>query len=198
MLCPVTALCRLFTANPQPPKAPFFRLGNSFSRNAVVNKMRRRIVDNGISQSGFTSHSFRKGTAQHAADHGMLNENIQRLERWISNAFQLYFKSYTSLLFAFNLNLSKRRPVSSLLGFSHSHNHNLFISHTLHSFGHLWAIRDVKTVGSQLEITLSGLLYYLKSAPRAFFFRGWTKKPGPASRFSDPPLIVSSSIIAMK
>ena len=66
----------------------------------------------GLSEKDFSGHSFRKGTAQHAADHGMLDESIQRLGRWSSNAFKLYFTTTPEALFNLNLSFQKRVPLA--------------------------------------------------------------------------------------
>ena len=80
--CPVAALRRLFIQDPRPPNAPLFRLQSSaFSCQAVVNILKQRITAAGLLEANYSGHSFRKRAAQHAADHGMLDESIQRLGR---------------------------------------------------------------------------------------------------------------------
>jgi hypothetical protein len=110
--CPVLALRHLFRIDPQPPSAPLFRLGTSFSRSTVISILRKRLINAGINCDAFSGHSFRKGAAQHASDHGMLDENIQRLGRWTSSAFQLYFKTSPSALFHLNLHFQKGTPLA--------------------------------------------------------------------------------------
>ena len=102
--CPVTALRRLFNHVKQPASAPLFMLSNgAFSRVSVISILKSRLTRAGLSETGFSGHSFRKGAAQHAFDQGMLDSQIQKLGRWTSNSFQLYFE--TSLEALFNLNL---------------------------------------------------------------------------------------------
>jgi hypothetical protein len=105
--CPILALRHLFRIDFQPPSAPLFRLGTFFSRFTVIFILRKRLINASINCDVFSSHSFRKGAAQHAFDHGMLDENIQRLGRWTSSAFQLYFKTSSSALFHLNLHFQK-------------------------------------------------------------------------------------------
>lgn len=106
--CPVNALRRLFIQDPHPANAPLFRFSSSaFSRQNVVAILKKRIASIGLSNTSFSGHSFRKGAAQHAADHGILDENIQRLGRWTSNAFKLYFTTTPETLFNLNLSFQK-------------------------------------------------------------------------------------------
>ena len=107
--CPVTALRRLFRNDPQPSTSPLFRLGTAFTRASVIASLKKRLIAAGINDSAYSGHSFRKEAAQHAADHGMLDESIQRLGRWSSNAFQLYLQ--TSQASLFNLNLSSQKGI---------------------------------------------------------------------------------------
>jgi len=104
-LCPVHALRELFRNDPQHLIAPLFNIdGGPLTRKVLVDHLRVRLNNAGISDVGFFGHSFRKGAAQHAADHGMLNEKIKRLGRWTSESFKLYFKDSEKTL----LNLSYR------------------------------------------------------------------------------------------
>lgn len=111
--CPVSALRRLFIQDPRPSDAPLFRLSSgAFSRQNVVSILKKRITAIGLLQSDYSGHSFRKGAAQHAADHGMLDESIQRLGRWTSNAFRLYFTTSPETLFNLNLSFQKGIPLA--------------------------------------------------------------------------------------
>ncbi len=90
--CPVAALARLYTLDPQPANAPLFRLlSGAFSRFSVVTALKKRFSLAGLEQADYSDYSFRKSAAQHAADHGMLDKMFQKLGRWTSNTFQLYF-----------------------------------------------------------------------------------------------------------
>ncbi len=103
--CPLAALRRLFIQDPRPRNAPFFWLQSlTFSCQAVVNILKQRIAASGLPKANYTGHSLRKGAVQHAADHGLLGQIIQRLGHWTSNAFKLYFTTILETLF--NLNLS--------------------------------------------------------------------------------------------
>lgn len=59
----------------------------------------------------FSEYNFRKGLIPHAEDQCMINESIQRLSRWISNAFQLYFRTLPDILFNLNLGFQKTMPL---------------------------------------------------------------------------------------
>ena len=108
----MTALRRLFRNDPQPSTSPLFRLGTAFTRASVIASLKKRLIAAGINDSAYSGHSFRKGAAQHAADHGMLDESIQRLGRWSSNAFQLYFQTSQASLFNLNLSFQKGIPLA--------------------------------------------------------------------------------------
>lgn len=111
--CPVAALTRLYTIDPQPANAPLFRLSSgAFSRFSVVSTLKKRIALAGLAQANYSGHSFRKCAAQHAADHGMLDEMIQKLGRWTSNAFRLYFTMSPESLCNLNLSFQKGRPLA--------------------------------------------------------------------------------------
>ena len=111
--CPVSALRRLFIQDPRPAEAPLFRLSSAaFSRQSVVSILKKRIGAAGLLEADFSGHSFRKGAAQHAADHGMLDESIQRLGRWSSNSFKLYFTTSPKTLFNLNLSFQKGMPLA--------------------------------------------------------------------------------------
>lgn len=82
--CPVDALQNLFSHDPQPPDSPLFRFHNaSFSQRRVAEQLRARLSMLDIPSGKYSRHSFRKGAAQHAADNGMLDEDIQN---WAAGA----------------------------------------------------------------------------------------------------------------
>jgi len=92
-LCPVTALRRLFAEDLQPLCAPLFRFATSaFTYERLVLELRERLAARGVKHTAsFTGHSFRRGAAQTASDKGRLDSDIQKLGRWSSEAFRLYF-----------------------------------------------------------------------------------------------------------
>ncbi len=53
-----------------------------------------------------------KRVAQHEANHSMLDKNIQRLSRWTSNAFKVYFTTTFETLFNLNLSFQKGMPLA--------------------------------------------------------------------------------------
>jgi hypothetical protein len=111
--CPVAALRALYTLDPQPPRAPLFRTHNgTLSRNKYINEMRRRLKDNGhTNYKCYSGHSPRRGAAQHAADNGILEYDIQRLGRWSSEAFKGYFHISQAYKFLLNCRFQTGRSV---------------------------------------------------------------------------------------
>jgi hypothetical protein len=92
--CPVTLLRHLYNKALQPRDAPLFRFNTrTFHRATVVKALHARLECLSINTKGFSGHSFRKGATQHAHDSGLLNEQIETLGRWSSDAFQLYSKA---------------------------------------------------------------------------------------------------------
>ena len=64
---------------------------------------RKRLKDKGYkNHKCYSGHSPRRGAAQHAADNGILEYDIQRLGRWSSEAFKGY--SHISQAYKFHLN----------------------------------------------------------------------------------------------
>ena len=114
--CPVTALRTLFIRDPQPRTAPLFRLtghSTAFARKPVIDILQERLrVHNIITAKSYTGHSFRKGAAQHASDNGMLDQHIQKLGRWTSRAFQLYFETSVSSLYTLSMRFQTGRALS--------------------------------------------------------------------------------------
>lgn len=114
--CPVTALRTLFTRDPQSHTAPLFRLtgrSTAFSRKPVLDILQSRLRQFNITTSkSYTGHSFRKGAAQHASDNGMLEQHIQKLGRWTSRAFQLYFETSVSSLYTLSMRFQTGRALS--------------------------------------------------------------------------------------
>ncbi len=106
--CPVAALQRLFRDDPQPPGAPLFRTSTgAFTREHLLTTMKMKLP--GIDTSG---HSFRRGAAQFAHNNGISDHDIQTLGRWTSAAFQLYFNTARSQLYALNYRFQTQRSPS--------------------------------------------------------------------------------------
>lgn len=107
------SLRQLFIYNPQQPNAPLFRLSSgAFSGYSVVPILKTKIALLALAQADYSGHSYRKGAAQHAADHAMLDEMIQRLDRWTSNAFRLSFTTSSESLYNLNLSFQKGVPLA--------------------------------------------------------------------------------------
>ena len=92
--------------DPQQPIAPLFSFsGQPFTKDRVHRKL------NGIYPRDYTLHSFRKGAAQHAKDSGMRDDQIQALDRWTSQAFQVYFKTSAATLYAYQMQFQNGKPL---------------------------------------------------------------------------------------
>jgi len=101
--CPVEALRKLFLLDPKPLHAPLFAFAaKTFSAAAFQTALLTKMTNLGLNIAGIKGHSFRKGAAQHAHDAGVLQEQIQALGRWSSEAFRLYFSTPSSVLYAWN------------------------------------------------------------------------------------------------
>lgn len=115
--CPVMALRALFDQDPQPRSAPLFCLSadglSEFPRKIILDILQSRLQHHNISKAkSYTGHSFRKGAAQHASDNGMMDEHIQKLGRWTSRAFQLYFETSVPSLYKLSMRFQTGRAVS--------------------------------------------------------------------------------------
>ena len=90
-LCPVQALTTLFCKQSKLPNDPLFsRTLSSFNRAYIVDKIKELLLRAGISNSNFSGHSLRKGAAVTAAANGISKENIKLLDRWRSDAVDIY------------------------------------------------------------------------------------------------------------
>lgn len=101
--CPVDALQKLLLLDPRGPDAPLFSFHRRpFSRNNFLSTLSTKLKALGIQADGYSGHSFRKGAAQHAHDSGILDDQIQVLGRWTSEAFRVYFTTNASVLYKLN------------------------------------------------------------------------------------------------
>ena len=109
--CPVNALRQLFKNDPQSGHSPLFSLASGgFRRDKVLGILKRRLQLANIPSSAYSGHSFRRGAAQHAKDHGLLDEHVQALGRWTSDAFRRYFDTPHAELFRLNKTFQTGRP----------------------------------------------------------------------------------------
>lgn len=76
----------------------------------AIEILRQILQANGVPCQSYSAHSFHKGAAQHASDNDMLDKHIQKLGRWSSQVFQLYFKASTASLYSLNLRFQTGRP----------------------------------------------------------------------------------------
>ncbi len=82
LCCLVEDLYRLFTYDPQSLSALWFVYNNtSFISHYTIEQLRQRFAMANISFAEYSSHSFRRGVAQHVVDNGMLDEDIQKFSR---------------------------------------------------------------------------------------------------------------------
>jgi hypothetical protein len=71
-----------------------------FSREAVTKILCERLEAAGYQAKDYAGHSFRKGAAQDAVDHGLPKQDIQLLGRWKSDAVKLYYQMDPSRIYA--------------------------------------------------------------------------------------------------
>ncbi|KAJ3453583.1 hypothetical protein MRS44_017830 [Fusarium solani] len=101
--CPVDALQKLLLLDPKEHDAPLFSFHRRpFSRSNSLSTLSTKLRTLGLQTDGYSGHSFRKGAAQHAHDSGILNDQIQMLGRWTSEAFRVYFTTNASVLYQLN------------------------------------------------------------------------------------------------
>lgn len=84
----------LQNTSPASPRCPLFvRLGGTpFTQVYLIQEVHRLALANGLA-GNFTGHSFRRGAATWASRQGLGAEQIQKLGRWKSSAYQLYIES---------------------------------------------------------------------------------------------------------
>ena len=64
--------------------------GHPVSRTTFTNQLSLALKLCGLNPARYKGHSFRIGTASHAADRGLSDTQIRVLGRWWSNAFHRY------------------------------------------------------------------------------------------------------------
>lgn len=110
--CPVTALRKLFEEDPQELTEPLFRWHtkeSAFTYDRLVSRLRARVHECGIKDpNGFSGHSFRRGAAQTAENHGFLDHEIKECGRWTSEAFRGYFSKSMQAVYGLNKRLFTR------------------------------------------------------------------------------------------
>jgi len=96
-LCPVSALRRLYSRFPRDPSHPLFsRIIGSFNRQYLIDRVKELLLRAGISTTGFSGHSLRKGAAVSAAANGISREEIKLLGRWKSDAVDVYINEVSA------------------------------------------------------------------------------------------------------
>ena len=98
--CPIAALKRLFSADPQPPSAPLFdftrRATNqpartrSMDRPAYIALFNATVVAAGLPVSATKTHSLRSGGASAMLRAGVATYVISKLGRWKSHCWERY------------------------------------------------------------------------------------------------------------
>ena len=120
--CPVVALKRLFSADPQPQSAPLF----DFTRRSTNNPGRARSMDHsaymslfnpavvaaGLSVSATKTHSLRSGGASAMLRAGVSTHIISKLGRWKSHCWERYVWASHYLIRQAHSNLGSALPLS--------------------------------------------------------------------------------------
>ncbi|SPO19907.1 uncharacterized protein UTRI_10008 [Ustilago trichophora] len=92
--CPVHRL-RALTAG-RPASSPLFGLGphgtEPLSRSVFVGVLRRAVQASGLQASQYAGHSFRRGAATWASQHGASTSDIQSMGRWSSDCYRRYIE----------------------------------------------------------------------------------------------------------
>lgn len=77
----------------RPPHAPRFCIGpyeqRPFTRNYVVQRLRELAIEAGLGYAAWNGHSFRRGAATWAAEMGIIDDQIQILGHWRSDAYKI-------------------------------------------------------------------------------------------------------------
>lgn len=117
--CPVQLLSAYLSFWGDSP-GPLFRAldGSPVARTQFASQLSLAISLCGLDPSRYKGHSFRIGTASHAADRGFSDAQIRLLGRWKSNAFHKYIctPSLSSWYFLEGLMVSKGSHISLLWG----------------------------------------------------------------------------------
>lgn len=109
--CPIAAIIYFYTLDHQPANASLFLLSsNIFLHFGVMSALKKRISLAGLAQFDYSNNSFRPRAAQHVADHGMFDKMMQKVGRWTSNVFRLYFTTLLKSLDNLKLNFQKGIP----------------------------------------------------------------------------------------
>lgn len=94
VICPVKAMLA-YLAVRDPAPGPLFKLTykKCLTRQAFSTLLSRTLTTAGVSNKGFTTHSFRIGAATSAKEAGISDVHIKMLGRWKSEAYQLYVRT---------------------------------------------------------------------------------------------------------
>ena len=95
--CPVRAMRDLYRVDQRrQPLDPLFTADPHrrlpFTREHVVNQLRRLAIAAGLGAGSWNGHSFRRGAATWAAEVGIPEHQIQALGRWTSAAYRSYIE----------------------------------------------------------------------------------------------------------
>ena len=93
-LCPVKAVWAYLATRDVIP-GPLFKLTNTqgLTRQEFLARLTRTLTAAGVPVKGYTTHSFRIGTATTAKEAGVSDVHIEMLGRWKSDAYQLYVRT---------------------------------------------------------------------------------------------------------
>ena len=95
--CPVAAMKKLTCIDShRPAHAPLFCIGpyeqRPFTREYVIQRLRELAIGAGLGYGAWNGHSFRRGAATWAAEMGIVDNQIQILGRWRSDAYKTYIE----------------------------------------------------------------------------------------------------------
>ena len=111
VICPITGILPYLAIRGAKP-GPLFILkdGTYLTRQQFAALLSHTLLQAGISDKRYTTHSFRIRAATSAKDSGISDVHIKMLGRWKSNAYQLYVRTPKEQLAKLSKQLVSRDP----------------------------------------------------------------------------------------
>ncbi|KZW01424.1 DNA breaking-rejoining enzyme [Exidia glandulosa HHB12029] len=113
--CPVTAMREYFDALPANADDPLFFDGDDYeaplTRDWFLRELQDALIAAGFNPADFSGHSFRRGAATTAYTNGVPDADVQRLGRWVSDAYRLYIDEPAQRILALNARLHMVAPL---------------------------------------------------------------------------------------
>lgn len=96
LLCPQMAMVRYLSVRGQQP-GPLFKWSNGqfVSREHFAALLKLNLIASGFPAGNYKTHSFRIGACSFASSNGLSDDQIMKIGRWKSTAFQKYIRMPT-------------------------------------------------------------------------------------------------------